>query len=45
MKTTPNPPHVPESLESLLRRDLDAWIMAKAAVERARRAETPGGNS
>jgi len=27
-----------ESLENLLRRDLDAWIAAKAAVEKARRA-------
>ena len=26
------------SLESILRRDLDAWIEAKAAVEKARRA-------
>jgi hypothetical protein len=26
------------SLERLLRRDLDAWIEAKAAVEKARRA-------
>lgn len=31
-------PQAPESLESLLRRDLEAWLMAKAAVERARRA-------
>lgn len=27
-----------QSLESLLRRDLDAWIAAKAAVEKARRS-------
>jgi len=26
-----------QSLEELLRRDLDAWIAAKAAVEKARR--------
>src|SRR5690242_4019843 len=26
-----------ESLESLMRRDLDAWIAAKAAVDKARR--------
>jgi hypothetical protein len=26
------------SLETLLRRDLDAWVQAKAAVEKARRA-------
>ena len=26
------------SIEALLRRDLDAWIRAKAAVEKARRA-------
>ena len=38
MKTqdTTTPPE--ESLESLLRRDLDAWIAAKAAVEKARRS-------
>jgi hypothetical protein len=37
MDTQPNAPRTPESLESLLRRDLEAWILAKAAVERARR--------
>jgi len=26
------------SLETILRRDLDAWLEAKAAVEKARRA-------
>jgi hypothetical protein len=26
-----------ESLEALLRRDLDAWLEAKAAIERAKR--------
>jgi hypothetical protein len=31
------PPPAPESLESLLRRDLDAWIEAKAAIDRAKR--------
>ena len=35
MSTKPATP--PESLESLLRRDLDAWIAAKAAIEKARR--------
>lgn len=29
------PPHVAESLEDLLRRDLNAWILAKAAIKRA----------
>jgi len=36
--TAPPPPAAPESLEDLLRRDLDAWIEAKAVVERARRS-------
>jgi hypothetical protein len=32
------PPAVPkESLEALLKRDLEAWILAKAAIEAARR--------
>jgi len=35
-----SPATPPESLESLLRRDLDAWIAAKAAIEKARRAST-----
>ena len=35
---TPAQPVPQESLEALLRRDLDAWIAAKAAVEKARRA-------
>jgi len=29
---------VKESLEDLLRRDLEAWLLARAAVEKARRA-------
>jgi len=29
---------VKESLEDLLRRDLEAWLLAKAVIERARRA-------
>lgn len=33
MKETP----VNESLEELLRRDLEAWLLAKALVEKARR--------
>lgn len=39
MKGT-SPATPPESLESLLRRDLEAWVAAKAAVEKARRAST-----
>ena len=35
-----SPATPPESLESLLRRDLEAWIAAKAAIEKARRACT-----
>ena len=36
------PYHVaaPETLEGLLTRDLNAWMMAKAAVEKARRRST-----
>jgi len=30
-------PTLPESLESLLQRDLAAWLEAKAAIERAKR--------
>ncbi|HEX4762943.1 MAG TPA: hypothetical protein VFU92_01350 [Usitatibacter sp.] len=37
MKGT-SPATPPESLESLLRRDLEAWIAAKAAIEKARRS-------
>ena len=34
----PVPPSAPAgSLEALLRRDLEAWILAKAAIEAARR--------
>jgi len=29
---------VKESLEDLLRRDLEAWLLARAAIEKARRA-------
>ena len=37
MKPTQNPPpKVPESLEDLLRRDLNAWIEARAAIARAK---------
>ena len=37
MSATQNPPpKMPESLEDLLRRDLNAWIEAKAAIERAK---------
>ena len=32
---TPPAPYFAESLEDLLRRDLDAWILAKAAIKRA----------
>jgi hypothetical protein len=32
---TPSAPHFAESLEDLLRRDLNAWILAKAAIKRA----------
>ena len=28
-----------ETLEELLRRDLEAWLLAKAAIERARGAK------
>lgn len=36
MSDTQTPqPKVPESLEDLLRRDLNAWIEAKAAIAKA----------
>jgi len=41
MNQNAHAPTPPESLESLLRRDLDAWIAAKAAIEKARR-QPPG---
>ena len=34
------PPAPTGSLEALLKRDLEAWLLAKAVIEAARRAST-----